>query len=161
MCLLFVALLLFGSVSTKSSRLTADPQERAFPAAADSKVPWSDDETLHLLDIWGKDSVQRALKGCLKNRHIFTQIAQKMAERGHMRTVEQCQTRIKRLKKCFRRSNRYRFSFTRGTVKRISVTSIKKCHLFFSDLLLGGTRGKIINFIQSWSRFSAPRLLPR
>ncbi|XP_037551945.1 uncharacterized protein zgc:113263 [Nematolebias whitei] len=83
-----------------------DSQERAFPVAVDSKVPWSDDETLHLLDIWGKDSVQRALKGCLKNRHIFTQIAQKMAERGHMRTVEQCQTRIKRLKKCFRRSNR-------------------------------------------------------
>ncbi|XP_017270412.1 uncharacterized protein zgc:113263 [Kryptolebias marmoratus] len=83
-----------------------DSQERAFPVAMDSKVPWSDEETLHLLDIWGKDSVQRALKGCLKNRHIFTQIAQKMAERGHMRTVEQCQTRIKRLKKCFRRSNR-------------------------------------------------------
>ncbi|XP_036004846.1 uncharacterized protein zgc:113263 isoform X1 [Fundulus heteroclitus] len=81
-----------------------DSQERAFPVLMDSKVPWSDEETLHLLDIWGKDSVQQALKGCLKNRHIFTQIAQKMAERGYMRTVEQCQTRIKRLKKCFRQS---------------------------------------------------------
>ncbi|XP_015245822.1 PREDICTED: uncharacterized protein LOC107094608 isoform X1 [Cyprinodon variegatus] len=81
-----------------------DSQERPFPVLMDSKVPWSDEETLHLLDIWGKDSVQQALKGCLKNRHIFTQIAQKMAERGYMRTVEQCQTRIKRLKKCFRQS---------------------------------------------------------
>ncbi|MEQ2301161.1 hypothetical protein AMECASPLE_033099 [Ameca splendens] len=81
-----------------------DSQERSFPVLMDSKVPWSDEETLHLLDIWGKDSVQRALKGCLKNRHIFTQIAQKMSERGYMRTVEQCQTRIKRLKKCFRQS---------------------------------------------------------
>ncbi|XP_008398981.1 uncharacterized protein LOC103459291 [Poecilia reticulata] len=81
-----------------------DSQERSFPVPMDSKVPWSDEETLHLLDIWGKDSVQQALKGCLKNRHIFTQIAQKMAERGYMRTVEQCQTRIKRLKKCFRQS---------------------------------------------------------
>lgn len=51
--------------------------------------------------------MQRALKGCLKNRHIFTQIAQKMAERGYMRTVQQCQTRIKRLKKCFRQNNRW------------------------------------------------------
>ncbi|XP_071358596.1 uncharacterized protein [Trachinotus anak] len=83
-----------------------DSQESSFPVVTDTKVPWSDEETLHLLDIWGKDSVQRALKGCLKNRHIFTQIAQKMAERGYMRTVEQCQTRIKRLKKCFRQNNK-------------------------------------------------------
>ncbi|CAN9508453.1 unnamed protein product [Ophioblennius macclurei] len=86
-----------------------DTQESSFPmaaAAADAKVPWSDEETLHLLDIWGKDSVQRALKGCLKNRHIFTQIAQKMAERGYMRTVEQCQTRIKRLKKGYRQNRK-------------------------------------------------------
>ncbi|XP_034434543.1 uncharacterized protein zgc:113263 isoform X1 [Hippoglossus hippoglossus] len=81
-----------------------DSQEGSFPVVMDTKVPWSDEETLHLLDIWGKDSVQRALKGCFKNRHIFTQIAHKMAERGYMRTVEQCQTRIKRLKKCFRQN---------------------------------------------------------
>ncbi|CAG5927595.1 unnamed protein product [Menidia menidia] len=83
-----------------------DSQEHSLPVAMDSKVPWSDEETIHLLDIWGKDSVQRALKGCLKNRHIFSQIAQKMGERGYLRTAEQCQTRIKRLKKCFRQSNK-------------------------------------------------------
>ncbi|XP_047191851.1 uncharacterized protein zgc:113263 isoform X3 [Scophthalmus maximus] len=81
-----------------------DSQEGLLPVVTDSKVPWSDEETLNLLDIWGKDSVQRALQGCFKNRHIFTQIAQKMAERGYMRSVEQCQTRIKRLKKCFRQN---------------------------------------------------------
>lgn len=89
------------------SRFILDSQEGSLPVVTDTKVPWSDEETLNLLDIWGKDSVQRALKGCLKNRHIFTQIAQKMAERGYMRTVEQCQTRIKRLKKCFRRNNKW------------------------------------------------------
>ncbi|XP_061570539.1 uncharacterized protein zgc:113263 isoform X2 [Cololabis saira] len=83
-----------------------DSQESSFPVLMDPKVPWSEEETLYLLDVWGKDSVQRALKGCLKNRHIFTQIAQKMAERGYIRTVEQCQTRIKRLKKSFRQSNK-------------------------------------------------------
>lgn len=84
-----------------------DPQEGSFPSLTDTKVPWSDEETMNLLDIWGKDSVQRALKGCLKNRHIFTQISQNMAERGFMRTVEQCQTRIKRLKKYFRQNNKW------------------------------------------------------
>ncbi|XP_056877966.1 zinc finger and SCAN domain-containing protein 29-like isoform X1 [Takifugu flavidus] len=94
-----------------------DPQEGSFSVIKDAKVPWSDEETLHLLDIWGKDTVQRALKGCLKNRHIFTQIAQKMAERGYMRSVEQCQTRIKRLKANFRqflegrRGERQEFKF--------------------------------------------------
>ncbi|XP_033989543.1 uncharacterized protein zgc:113263 isoform X1 [Trematomus bernacchii] len=82
-----------------------DSLEESLPAVTDSKVPWSDEETLNLLDIWGNDSVQRALKGCSKNRHIFTQIAQKIAERGYSRTVEQCQTRIKRLKKSFRRGS--------------------------------------------------------
>lgn len=91
---------------TNSCCFIVDSQEGSFPVVTDSKVPWSDEETLNLLDIWGKDSMQRALKGCLKNRHIFTQIAQKMAERGYMRTVEQCQTRIKRLKKCFRQNNK-------------------------------------------------------
>lgn len=85
---------------------SSDSQEGPVPPVGDAKMPWSDEETRNLLDIWGKDSVQRALKGCLKNRHIFTQIAQKMAERGYMRTVEQCQTRIKRLKKCFRQKKR-------------------------------------------------------
>ncbi|XP_061524335.1 uncharacterized protein zgc:113263 isoform X3 [Phycodurus eques] len=73
-------------------------------AASDPKVPWTEEETLHLLDIWGNDTVQQALKGCLKNRHIYVQIAHTMAERGFKRTVEQCQTRIKRLKKGFRQN---------------------------------------------------------
>lgn len=92
---------------TGPSGFVSDSQESSFPVVTDTKAPWSDEETLNLLDIWGKDSVQRALKGCLKNRHIFTQIAQKMVERGYMRSVEQCQTRIKRLKKYFRQNNRW------------------------------------------------------
>ncbi|XP_053719312.1 uncharacterized protein zgc:113263 isoform X3 [Synchiropus splendidus] len=94
---------------------TDDSQEDSGLAQIDSKVPWSDEETMTLLDIWGQDSTQRALKRCLKNRHIFAQIAQKMAEHGYARSTEQCQTRIKRLKKCFRRNvrgnsgNEYKF----------------------------------------------------
>lgn len=84
--------------------LCQEPQGTAYPMTTDTKVPWSDDETLNLIDIWGKDSVQRVLKGCVKNRHVFTLISKNMSERGYMRTVEQCQTRIKRLKNSFRQS---------------------------------------------------------
>ncbi|XP_077356983.1 uncharacterized protein LOC144004011 isoform X2 [Festucalex cinctus] len=81
-----------------------DAHEGSVASTSDAKLPWTEEETLNLLDIWGNDSVQRALKGCLKNRHIYVQIAHKMAERGFKRTVEQCQTRIKRLKKGFRQN---------------------------------------------------------
>ena len=68
----------------------------------ENKAPWSDDETLELLEIWGQGAVQRGLQGCAKNRPIFTLIAQRLAERGHHRSVEQCRIRIKRLKKAYR-----------------------------------------------------------
>ncbi|KAG5267947.1 hypothetical protein AALO_G00227730 [Alosa alosa] len=67
-----------------------------------SKVPWSDQETLNLIDIWGKDSIQQSLKDCVHNRHIFNVISKKMLERGYLRTAEQCHTRIKRLKMSFK-----------------------------------------------------------
>ncbi|XP_063074204.1 uncharacterized protein zgc:113263, partial [Engraulis encrasicolus] len=67
-----------------------------------SKIPWSDQETLNLMDIWGQGSIQRSLKDCVHNRHIFNVISKKMLERGHMRTAEQCHTRIKRLKMSFK-----------------------------------------------------------
>lgn len=61
-------------------------------------MPWSDQETRTLLEIWGEDGVQLTLKGCLKNRHVFDYISEKMNDRGFIRTSEQCYTRIKRLK---------------------------------------------------------------
>lgn len=65
------------------------------------KMPWSDQETRTLLEIWGEDSVQLTLKGCLKNRHVFEYISEKMNDRGFIRTSEQCYTRLKRLKHGF------------------------------------------------------------
>ncbi|XP_028810068.1 uncharacterized protein LOC114764537 isoform X2 [Denticeps clupeoides] len=80
-----------------------DIQEPFYPATTDvSKIPWSDQETLNLIDIWGNDSIQQSLKDCVRNRHIFNLISKKMLERGYMRTAEQCHTRIKRLKMSFK-----------------------------------------------------------
>lgn len=72
-----------------TSHLLPDPSK---------KTPWSDQETLTLLEIWGEDNVQMTLRGCLKNRHVFEFISEKMDNRGYTRTTEQCYTRIKRLK---------------------------------------------------------------
>lgn len=70
--------------------------------ADSSKQAWSDRETQVLLDVWGSEEIQETLKGCTKNKHIFIQISEVMASQGYLRTPEQCQTRIKRLRANFR-----------------------------------------------------------
>lgn len=73
------------------------------PWGTDScKQPWGDGETSALLDIWGSEEIQENLKSCTKNKHIFIQISEGMSSQGYLRTPEQCQTRIKRLKASFR-----------------------------------------------------------
>ncbi|KTF80947.1 hypothetical protein cypCar_00019669, partial [Cyprinus carpio] len=84
------------------NHLGAYTEESSYQTSDASKVPWSEEETFSLIDIWGKDSVQRSLKDCARNRHIFNLISKKMFERGFTRTAEQCHTRIKRLKMSFR-----------------------------------------------------------
>lgn len=56
-----------------------------------------------LVEVWAADDVQHSLKTCVRNGHIFAEIAEKMAALGYLRTAEQCQTRIRRLKKTYRR----------------------------------------------------------
>lgn len=67
-----------------------------------TKLPWSDGETEALLDIWGSEEIQENLKGSAKNKQIFLQISQVMTSQGYLRTPEQCQSRIKRLRANFR-----------------------------------------------------------
>lgn len=83
--------------------LYIDEQPSASHLLADlsRKMPWSDQETRTLLEIWGEDNVQLTLRGCLKNRHVFEYISEKMSDGGFIRTSEQCYTRIKRLKHGF------------------------------------------------------------
>lgn len=64
---------------------------------------WTEQETVALIEVWAADDVQNSLKTCVRNGHIFAEISEKMAAIGYLRTAEQCHTRIKRLKKTYRR----------------------------------------------------------
>jgi len=64
---------------------------------------WTEEETVGLIEVWAADDVQHSLKTCVRNGHVFAEISEKMAILGYLRTAEQCQTRIKRLKKTYRR----------------------------------------------------------
>lgn len=65
---------------------------------------WTEPETVALVEVWAADDVQHSLKTCVHNSHIFAEIAEKMSSLGFPKTAEQCQSRMKRLKKTFRRS---------------------------------------------------------
>lgn len=73
-------------------------------AGADGlNTTWTEQETVALVEVWAADDVQHGLKTCVRNSHIFAEISEKMATIGYLRTAEQCHTRIKRLKKTYRR----------------------------------------------------------
>lgn len=80
-----------------------DPNKGVWTADG-TKVIWSDKETKVLLDIWASDDVQQNLKGSTKNKHIYEQISKVMMSQGYMRSADQCQSRVKRLRANFRSS---------------------------------------------------------
>lgn len=66
-------------------------------------TPWTEEETVALVEVWAADDVQTSLKTFVRNGHVFVDISEKMAAMGYLRTAEQCHSRIKRLKKTYRR----------------------------------------------------------
>lgn len=74
------------------------------PTVADGvNSSWTEPETVALVEVWAADDVQHSLKTCVHNSHIFAEIAEKMTSVGFPKTAEQCQSRMKRLKKTYRR----------------------------------------------------------
>lgn len=63
---------------------------------------WRDSEVLDLISISGDSSTQAKLEGSYRNRAVFENIATEMTERGHRRTWQQCQRKIKSLKSKFK-----------------------------------------------------------
>ena len=64
---------------------------------------WDRSETMALIDIWSDDAIQGQLEGMKRNKKVFQTISDKLAERGFTRTYEQCQNKVKALKKDYKR----------------------------------------------------------
>ncbi|CAB1346091.1 unnamed protein product [Coregonus sp. 'balchen'] len=69
----------------------------------DQTVDQDTDETLALIELWGNEEVQTSLRGWVRNRHILSDIAEKLATMGHFKTAAQCHSRVKGLRKTYRR----------------------------------------------------------
>jgi len=64
---------------------------------------WQDDETVKLLELWGEESVQASLEGCIRNITIYDKIAAELTSCGYQRTGMQCRERVKKLKKDYKK----------------------------------------------------------
>lgn len=69
---------------------------------SDTKMIWSDEETVILLDVWGRNVVNSRQQ---INPQLLAQISHKLSEHGYRRTPEQCDLRIKRLRTYFSQVN--------------------------------------------------------
>ena len=63
---------------------------------------WSDDKVQVMLGIWGDASVQRQLKGTVRNSHVFDKIVKELASKGYKHDEKQCREKLKQLKKKYK-----------------------------------------------------------
>ena len=52
---------------------------------------WSDDKVQVMLGIWGDASVQRQLKGTVRNSRVFDNIVKELARKGYQHDEKQCE----------------------------------------------------------------------
>ena len=63
---------------------------------------WTDKEVKTLLGIWGESKIQEQLDGAVRNKTVYATISKKMIEKGCKKSLIQCRTKIKNLKKEYR-----------------------------------------------------------
>ena len=67
---------------------------------------WTDDEVQVMLGIWGEASIQRQLKGAVRNVHVFDKIVKELDSKGFKRDEKQCREKLLlTLKFCFHSSS--------------------------------------------------------
>ena len=63
---------------------------------------WTNDEVQVMLGIWGEASVQRQLKGAVRNAHVFDKIVKELDSKDFKRDEKQCREKLKQLKKKYK-----------------------------------------------------------
>uniref|UniRef100_A0A803TTZ2 Myb/SANT-like DNA-binding domain-containing protein n=1 Tax=Anolis carolinensis TaxID=28377 RepID=A0A803TTZ2_ANOCA len=79
-----------------------DREEEVQKKGRGNGIRWNLDETLDLLDIWGKQNFQDDLKMLHMNIEIYEEIATEMRSRGHDRNAEECRAKAKMMRLKFK-----------------------------------------------------------
>ena len=61
-------------------------------------VLWGDEDTLKLIELWGKDNIQAQLERCKRNAQVFAKIVCEVKDAGYERTRDQYRDKIKKPK---------------------------------------------------------------
>ncbi|XP_054841816.1 uncharacterized protein LOC129333901 [Eublepharis macularius] len=64
---------------------------------------WREREIIDLLDLWGEDKIQEALRRSHRNIDCFRKIANQMAARGHKRSALECRNKTKSMRLEYKR----------------------------------------------------------
>ena len=64
---------------------------------------WSAEATKTLIQIWGDASVQSQLDTVVRNKFLYQEVSRKLEDEGHVRSWQQCRTKIKNLTSKYRK----------------------------------------------------------
>lgn len=118
-CQLFGSILLYPFVLLRcQDYLTLIAFTTIYVFKGTRSVPWTDLETLALINLWGESRIQQELRETHRTGHLFSIISKNMVTQGFSRTPEQCQTRLKRLKSSFRQCYQNKCVFAAEEIKR-------------------------------------------
>lgn len=113
-------------VKLENRDLLFSPPEAVASVSAEKPPPslWSDGEILALMEIWGEEDVQRALRGSVHNGYVYAEISERMQDLGFSKTSEQCRWKVKSLRNNFRQCyDKKKCARTVG--RRLTVRSIR------------------------------------
>ncbi|XP_039647548.1 uncharacterized protein LOC120553322 isoform X2 [Perca fluviatilis] len=69
-----------------------------------SRAVWTSDEIKVLLTRWAEDSIQEQLRSTQRNERVFAQLSSELATQGFDKTTSQCRSKIKLLKRKYRKT---------------------------------------------------------
>ena len=64
---------------------------------------WSNDEMMKLIELWSEDIIHAQLEGSKRNAIVFNKIARDMEAAGYVKTGEQCNSKVRKLKLEYRK----------------------------------------------------------
>ena len=77
--------------------------ERVHVAVRKKMATWTRQETLKLIEIWGRENIQAQLEVCKRNQKVFQTIAREIQSEGYDRSYQQCREKVKKLKKEYKK----------------------------------------------------------
>ena len=75
-----------GQRGFKSSCECGPSHADSHACSIQTKMAWSEHETLYFIALWGEDSIQVQIEGCARNREVYVKLAEQMKEVGYSRT---------------------------------------------------------------------------